>query len=372
MTYKQVEKSKNKYKFEVEVDFKEFEEERQKALQKLSSKVKIAGFRPGKAPKDAVEKEVGYNAYLEAVNKILPKAALEVIEKENLNPISSFKYDLKDLDKEQNISFSFEFVTQPEIKLEQFKKIKLDYKEPKLEKDEADQVIKNIIVSSLPREKWEKNIVKKETSKKAKDGESKKTEEDHHHEDGQPHNHLHDGEDLTITDELVEAIGYQEEKTYDGLKKQVEETLNRVKKEDADNEFAGRVIDEAIKLTDFEVPEDFIEREVEHRESHFNERLQEVKLNQEMYLKTQGTTLEELRKTWRADADKAVRTDLILINLGVSENLSPTEEEIDEQIAKYQDPRVQAQYKSEESRNYLRSALTRDKALMKLIEGAKK
>lgn len=372
MTYKQIEKVKNRYKFEVEVDYKEFEVEREKALTRLAGNVKIAGFRPGKAPKDAVEKEVGYNAYLEAVNKILPRAALEVVEKENLNPISSFKYDLKDLDKDKNISFTFEFVNQPEVKFDDFKKIKLEYVEPKLEKDEADSVIKNIIVSSLPREKWEKNIIKKSVAKGKKSKDGKKPEEDHHHDDSQPHNHLHEGEDLQITDELVEAIGYQEDKTYDGLRKQVEETLVKVKKEDADNAFAGRVIEEAIKISDFEVPEDFIQREVEHKESHFNERLKELKLDPDMYLKTQGTTLDELRKNWRNEAERAVKTDLLLINLGTTENLTPTEKEIDEQIEKFQDPRVKEQYKSLDNRDYLKSALTRDRALLKLIESAKK
>ena len=45
MNYKQIEKIKNKYKFEVEVDFSEFEAERLKALEKLGKNVKISGLR---------------------------------------------------------------------------------------------------------------------------------------------------------------------------------------------------------------------------------------------------------------------------------------------------------------------------------------
>ncbi len=359
MTYKKLENEKNRYKFEVKVDYKEFESEREKTLNDLAKTVKIAGFRPGKAPKEAVEKEVGYKAYLDTVNKILPKAAIEVVEKENLNPLSSFNYDLKNLDKDKDVIFTFEFFNQPDIKAEDFKKIKVKYNEPKIAEGEVDVVIKNIIKSSLPKEKWEKSIKKvKKTSKTKESEKDKESKQD---------------EDIEVTDELVKEIGYEDAKTYEEMKKNVEETLNRIKTEEADNEFASHVVEEAIKIADFGIPEELVEHEAEHKEEHFKERLRELKLDQNMYLKTQNTSLDDLRKTWKEEALNNLKSDLLLINLAVSENLTPSDEEVEKEIEKIEDPNLKERYKNNENnKNYLKTSITRVNGLKKLIEIAKK
>jgi FKBP-type peptidyl-prolyl cis-trans isomerase (trigger factor) len=350
LEYKQIEKSKNKYVYEVTISREKFESTREGISKNLAKSVRIQGFRPGKAPKNLLDKEVSSKSLTESINALLPEAALEVIQKEGLNPISSLNYDLKTFDETGDIIFTFTLINQPDVNSADFKNIKVEQKTSTVEDAEIELVIKNIIKSSLPREKWEKNILP------------------HVHSEGEEHdpNHIHD--DITITDDLIEQIGYEEEKTFDGMKLKVKETLEKLKKEEADNEFASKVITEAIRIADFEVPQDFIDREVHAKYHQFEERLKQLKLDKDSYIKTQGTSMEELEKQWREQSKMDIAADLLLVNMAVKENLTPSDDEVESEIQNIRDPKVREQYQQEQNKNYLRTMLTRNKGLKKLLE----
>ena len=94
--YKKIEQVKNKYVFEISVEYSKYQVYEDTALVELSKSVKVPGFRPGKAPKDLAAPEVASKAFTKAVNKLLPDYALEVLEKEKINPIANVEYSLKD------------------------------------------------------------------------------------------------------------------------------------------------------------------------------------------------------------------------------------------------------------------------------------
>ena len=88
---------------------------------------KIKGYRPGKAPRHILEKQHGKLAEEEALKKIIPEAYREAIEKEKINPL-----DLPDIEdvlfKDGMIHFTAKLDVKPEIKLKDYKGIKVTRK----------------------------------------------------------------------------------------------------------------------------------------------------------------------------------------------------------------------------------------------------
>jgi len=377
-TYKQVEKKQNKYIYEVTVDYTYYQTFEDKAFKEEANRVKMPGFRPGKAPKELVEKEVSGRVFTNAINKLLPQVSFDILTKENLNPLINLDYSLKEFDKEKGVIYTFTLFNQPSVDLETVKKIKVPFTKPEVKDEEIDDVIRDMI-----------------TQMEKKPGEAH-TEHDHdheghdhsHHDHDHNHDHIHEEETKTpetkdeakttksekmepITDEIVKKLGYEDAKTYDELKKKIRETLTKYKDQQANNSYAVKVVEEAIKLADFTLPDEMVDTEVQRQEEDFTNRLKKIKLDQESYLKTQGTDIDKLRNQWKEEARDQIASDLILINFAIKEKLVPTDEEVKKEIDAITNPQVKAQYKSEKGRDYLRTVITRDKGLQKMLEVVK-
>src|SRR5574344_159940 len=79
--------SESQEKLVVEVDQKLWKDAQAKAFQKVAAKVSIPGFRPGKAPKEMVEKAINQEAvYNEAVEQVLTPVYSEVLQEEKIVP----------------------------------------------------------------------------------------------------------------------------------------------------------------------------------------------------------------------------------------------------------------------------------------------
>ncbi|MFS8130993.1 MAG: trigger factor [Candidatus Dojkabacteria bacterium] len=362
-TYKKKEQKKNNYTYEVIVLSDYQKEVQEKVYKKLSKDVKVAGFRPGKAPRDMIEGKIAMDVLNETVNQILPDVSYEILTTEKLNPLSRLNYAFKEFNKDGGLTFEFSFLNSPEIKVSDLKKIKVASKTEPVTDVEVDLVIRNIIQSTLPKEKW--GNVKNEEIKELKNEENKSDEKKEKNNEKEPTT----ATPFEITDELVAELGYEDEKTYAGLKKKVRESLEEVKNNQADEEFTGKVIDEAMKVVDFEVPHDLIHEEIHKREAAFLERLKNINLDLEAYLKTQNKTMDQIHDEWHKDIEKGAFGDILAINLAVQEKLVPTEEDLEAEIEKVEDKVMQVQYRGNPAiRDQLRTFMTRNNGIKKLIE----
>ncbi len=353
-TYKQSEKKNNKYIYEVKVSYAYFQKFEDSAFAIESKKVKLPGFRPGHAPKHLVEKEVATKILTRAINNLLPAIASEVVTKENLNPMHELHYDLKEFDKDKDIVFTFELYAQPEIKIEDFKKLSVKYDEPKVNDEEVESVVKNMIRNSLGEEKLKPHLKKDKVEDKGK-GEGRDDELD-----------------FDITEDMVKELKYEDATTLEEVKKKVSEAMFEIKKQQYENEYVNKVVEQALKMVEIELPEHLLEDEVFRKEEDFRNRLSKIKLDVDNYLNTQGTTIEKMREDWKKEAMNQVSSDLLLINLAVGEKNIPTEEEVDVEIEKISNPQIKAQYKERRNKDYFRTLMTRDRGLSKLLEIAKK
>ena len=85
---------------EIDIDFEDLESKKDEAINKISKSLKVKGFRPGKIPKNIVEREVGKDYILEeSIDLYLPEQIFEILQKEEINP--AVRPVVKDLKKEK-------------------------------------------------------------------------------------------------------------------------------------------------------------------------------------------------------------------------------------------------------------------------------
>ena len=118
---------KNKVKVEITVPVSEFEVAIDKAFRQNASKINIAGFRKGKAPRAIIEKMYGVEIMFEdAFNIIAPEAYEKAVEENKLDPVSRPEVDILQIEKGKDLIFTVEVYVKPEVKLGEYKGLKLE------------------------------------------------------------------------------------------------------------------------------------------------------------------------------------------------------------------------------------------------------
>src|SRR5688572_14127835 len=81
---------------EIEVEDERLEASMDKAVRRLSQRVRIPGFRPGKAPRQIIERTLGRPALVqEALEELLPDLYSETLQSESIEAIGQPSFELK-------------------------------------------------------------------------------------------------------------------------------------------------------------------------------------------------------------------------------------------------------------------------------------
>jgi trigger factor len=136
-----------------------------------------------------------------------------------------------------------------------------------------------------------------------------------------------------LNDEFAkEAEGDAE--TLEDLKKELRTKLEESKKQDAENATRETVIEKASENAEIEIPEAMVNTELDRMIQEFGQRLQMQGMNLDLYYQFSGTSEEALREQMKEDANKRVRTNLVLEAIVEAENIEVSEEEIDAELNK--------------------------------------
>ena len=81
-----------------------------------------------------------------------------------------------------------------------------------------------------------------------------------------------------------------------------------------------------------ELPAEMVEEEVHRAMNEFMGNMQRQGISPEMYFQITGTTQEDLHKQYEADADKRVKTNLVIEAVAAAEGFDATEEEIKKKL----------------------------------------
>jgi trigger factor len=135
----------NVVKLGVEVEADKAKKAYATACRNLSHRVRIPGFRPGKAPQNMVEKAVGID-YIkrEALEAMVPTILRDVIQEQKLDVITEPRIDSFNFELGEPLQLSASFEVRPEVKLGDYKGLNVKVPEAKLDDEAMERALKSI------------------------------------------------------------------------------------------------------------------------------------------------------------------------------------------------------------------------------------
>jgi trigger factor len=110
--------SPTRAKLTVEVPFEELKPSLDAAYKAIAQQINVPGFRRGKVPPTVIDRQVGRGAVLDqAVNDLLPKAYVEALQENSLEPLAQPEIEVTRLDDNDVLEFTAEVDVKPEIEL---------------------------------------------------------------------------------------------------------------------------------------------------------------------------------------------------------------------------------------------------------------
>jgi len=392
---------KNVVSFEFTVSADEFENGIEKAYRKNVGKINIQGFRRGKAPRKIIEKYYGNEVFYEdAINIVLPDAYDKAIEENNIFPVDQPEIDIKgEISRENGITFTAKVTVKPEFELGEFKGIKASKVSHRTLKKDIDAEIEKMRERNSRMVSVEDRAVQKDdianidfegfcdgVAFEGGKGENydltigsgqfipgfedqligknigEETEvnvtfpEEYHAENLKGKdamfkvkiNSIKVKELPELDDEFAKDVS--EFDTLEELKKDVKEKLSAAGKEKAAHETEENVIKAVCDATEIDIPEAMINSQIDKMIRDFDMQMRYQGLNLEQYMKYTGTTLDSLKEQFKADAEKNVKTSLVLEKVCQVENITASDKEVSKE---YDDMAEQNGMKVEDIKKYV-------------------
>jgi trigger factor len=127
---------------QVEATPKEVDAAIEATLKRLAARVRIPGFRPGKAPKAMVERAVGWETVRhETVDHWVPELYLKAIEENDLEPVSDPDFDLGELERDKPLKFTATVTVKPEVDLRDYLSIRVPMETTEITDEDVDEAI---------------------------------------------------------------------------------------------------------------------------------------------------------------------------------------------------------------------------------------
>ena len=135
-----------------------------------------------------------------------------------------------------------------------------------------------------------------------------------------------------LNDEFADDVS--EFSTLEEYKADIRKNLEAKKAERAKTEKENKVIDAIIADSEIEIPEPMLRAQQEQIVDEFAQRLQSQGLNIEQYFAYMGTSREKMVEESKDQADKRIRTRLVLEEIVKAENIVATEEDFETELTK--------------------------------------
>ncbi len=124
MNIKVEKQQENKVKLSIDLPQERVESAFNEVYSRIGKEAKVAGFRPGKIPRNILEQHYSKIAHEETLKDLIPQVFREAIDKENIAVIDS--PEITDVKLTPNsLSFNASVEVKPDINLSQYKKLKI-------------------------------------------------------------------------------------------------------------------------------------------------------------------------------------------------------------------------------------------------------
>ena len=381
----QVEKLEhNMAKLTVEVAAEDVEKALQAAYLKQRKQINIPGFRKGKVPRQMIEKMYGPEVfYDEAANNMIPDAYAKAYDESELDIVSQPKIEVVQMEKGKPFIFTAEVATKPEVTLGDYKGLKVDKVSTRVTQKEVDEEIEK------ERERTARTIEVTDRAVQDKDEVTLDFEgfvdgvafeggkgEDYPLTIGsgsfipgfeeqligaeidkevevnvtfpkEYHSEELAGKDATfkctvhtikakelpeLDDEFASEVSECE--TMDAYRAEVKKNIKERKERTGKEKKENQAVDQAIENAQMDIPEAMIEFQVRQMADDFARRIQQQGLTVEQYFQFTGMTAEKMLEEMRPQAEKSIKTRLVLEAIVKAENIEVSDERVEEELTK--------------------------------------
>jgi trigger factor len=173
------------------------------------------------------------------------------------------------------------------------------------------------------------------------------------------------------TDEFARSVGKFEDLT--GLKAELRKRLEEDALDRARHDFADKIIEYAAANATVDLPDVLIDQEVDVMRDEMRSALARQGIGEEAYLKVAGKTEEDLHKEFRPQAEKRVKTLLVLSEIAKARGVEVPDSDVQAEIARARSRYANNQglvryFESERGRNYIRSTIRRSRTVEQLVD----
>jgi trigger factor len=416
----------SKMVLEIEVPPDEVDRHFATAYRHVAERTRVPGFRPGKAPRQVIDRFVGRNSVLaEAIDHLVQDSYDKALDQTDVIPIDAPDVDIDpaSLAEGQAITFTATVPVRPQVTLGAYADYAFGLEVPETTDEQVNQVLDELreqqatlrpidgraaekgdiasvkFVGTIDGEPfeggsadrlpvvigedrmipgWEEQLIGLDI------GQSKAFDitfpEDYRVEDLRGKQAHFEVELLDLrekilpepTDEFAKSVSDVE--TLDALRAEIRDALEKRAEAEARHLFGDRIIDFATANASVELPEVMIANEVEIMRDELRTRLAQQRIGLDQYLVMANQTAEELTAELREPAERRVKTLLVLTAIAEKEGIDATDSEIDAEIAsqleRFDDPKLREYLGSRRGRAYLRMTLRNRKLVDTLIERA--
>lgn len=379
----QIEKLENSMaKLTIEASAEELEKALESAFQKNKNKINIPGFRKGKVPRQMIEKMYGPAIFYEdAANELIPQAYEKALDECEEDIVSSPEIDVTQIEKGKPFIFTALVALKPEVKLGKYKGVKVDKADTEVTDDEVDAQI------NRERENNARNI--EVTDRAVKDGDmtvidfegfvdgvafeggkgenypltigsgafipgfeeqlvgaeiGKEVEvnvtfpEDYQAEDLQGKaavfkctvKEIKEKELPELDDEFASEVS--EFETLAEYKADVKDKLTEKKVKEAKDAKEAAVIEAIVNDSEMEIPEPMLTTQQRQMVDEFAQRMQMQGLSMEQYFQFTGATYDKMIEQVKPQAERRIKSRLVLEAIVKAENIEASEEEYEEEL----------------------------------------
>jgi trigger factor len=398
---------------------------KQHVLQDFARSVKVQGFREGKAPLNMVEKHADpARLQSEFIEHAINQLYVAALEQEKLRPVEQPEVKITKFVPFDTLEIEAEVEVVGEVKLPDYKKIKLAKDKPSVTAKEIDEVLEQLT---------SRESEKKDVERASKDGDQvtidfkgvdAKTKEPIQGADGSDFPltigsntfipgfepelvGLKKGDEKTfvitfpkdygvsslqnrkveftvtakgvqelvapkLTDEFAAKVGPF--KSVAELKEDIKKELTARKEQEADQKHADELLTKITEKATVSVPEVLVGEQLDRLERDQRQNLVYRGQTWQEYLDSEKLDDKKWREQNRPAAELRVKAGLVLSAISEAEKLDVSGEEIDAYMmqlaARYPDQKMQDELKKPEARRDIASRMLTEKTIAKLTEYA--
>ncbi len=379
----QVEKlEKNMAKLTIEAPAEEFDKAIKKAFDKNKGRFSIPGFRKGKAPLAMVEKMYGLEMlYEEAANIVMDATYGDAIDESGLDIVSRPEVDIVQIGKGQNFIYTATVAVKPEVTLGEYKGLEVEKAKAEVTDEDVNNELKRIqnqnarliTVEDRPVKDGDETVIDFEGFVDEKPFEGGTAQdydlrigshafidtfeeqligknigeecevnvtfpEAYHAKEvaGKPAmfkvtvKEIKERELPELNDEFAEDVSDFE--TLDEYKTDIRAKLLETRQRQAATENENRVVEKAVANASMDIPEPMLEAQIQTMVNDSARRMQSQGMSLSQYMQFTGMTVDQLKNQARPQAERSIRTRLVLEAVAKAENLQVSEEKLDEEI----------------------------------------